>query len=52
MDYRKNIPSGKDDLPIILMQGEEIVVDCNEMDGQLSMLDRTFSGCIPLSFSK
>jgi Beta-glucosidase-related glycosidases len=47
-----NIPRGKHDKPILLLNGPEIAVDCNEIDGQLAMLDRAFSGCVTLGFSK
>jgi beta-glucosidase len=52
MDFFKNIPHGKADKPVLLMQGNEIAVNCDDADGQIAMLDRKFSGCITLSFSK
>lgn len=52
MNFFNNIPRGKDDKPFLLLQSAEIAADCDEPDGQLSMLDPEFSGCVTLSFSK
>ncbi len=51
MDFLNNLPRGKDDKPFLLIMGETLY-DINEVDGQRSMLDREFSGCIVVSFSK
>ena len=51
-DFFKNIPRGKDDAPILLMQSNEVVMNSEDPDNALSMLDPVFSGCTTLSFSK
>lgn len=52
MNYFKDIPRGKQDKPFLLLQGSELTWDCEECDGALAMLDRDFSGCVVLTFSK
>lgn len=38
--------------PELLMQSEVLSYDINDVDGQLSMLDSDFSGCVTMAFSK
>lgn len=52
MEYFKNLPRGKQDKPVLLLQGSELIWDCEECDGALAMLNRDFSGCVVLTFSK
>lgn len=52
MDFLRQIPRGPKDKPILLLQAPELTMDNEDPDGQMSMLDRAFSGCVALSFSK
>lgn len=52
MDFLGRLPRGKHDRPLLLTQGDELTVSCDEVDTALSMLDRDFSGCLTFSFSK
>lgn len=49
MEYFKNLPRGKQDKPVLLLQGSELIWDCEECDGALAMLNRDFSGCVVLT---
>lgn len=50
-DFFAKIPCGKEDKPMLLSFGE-IEYRRDDIDGQLFMLDRDFSGCIFMAFSK
>lgn len=52
MNFLSQVPRGPMDKPILLLRAPEMMVDNEDPDGQVAMLERDFSGCIPLSFSK
>ncbi len=52
MDFMNGISNGKSDKPCLMQMQSPISFDCDDKDGQLSMLDRSFSGCILLPFTK
>ncbi|WP_120493780.1 glycoside hydrolase family 3 protein [Microbacterium phyllosphaerae] len=52
MDPMADIPTGRDDAPLLLQFGGPAEIDLNDVDGALFMLDRDYSGTFAFPFSK
>lgn len=52
MDFRLKDSLPKENDPVLILREQPITYDSDDIDGQLAMLDRAFSGCIVLPFSK
>lgn len=46
------LPPNKEDKPVLVIPEHGITYDLDEIDGQLAMLNRNFSGCAMVNFSK
>jgi len=52
MDFLPKLSTNKDEKPVAKPLGKHAAYDIDDIDGLLTMLNRNFSGCVAVSFTK